>query len=151
MSDAPERAEPPLVVVRRFWYPWDSHLALSALDAAGIQARLADDATIAIDWTLANALGGVRLWVRAADAREADELLGSVAQPVPDEWRELTGDQGGGPGCPRCGGTDLGTILHNQRVAVALWLLLGLPLCPVWRRACCRSCGYTFRRQPQPR
>jgi hypothetical protein len=47
-----------LVVVRAFLYPIQAHLALSAIDAAGIEARLADEHIISMDWTYATASAG---------------------------------------------------------------------------------------------
>ena len=79
-----------IVTLRRFLYLPDALAAKSALESAGIECFLADENTVRIDWLWSNLLGGIKLWVKEKDAREADELLAQ------DFSQELEG--GGGEG-----------------------------------------------------
>lgn len=79
-----------IVTIRRFLYLPDALAAKSALESAGIECFLADENTVRIDWLWSNLLGGIKLWVKEQDAREADELLAQ------DFSREL--ESGGGEG-----------------------------------------------------
>lgn len=79
-----------IVTIRRFLYLPDALAAKSALESAGIECFLADENTVRIDWLWSNLLGGIKLWVKEQDAREADELLAQ------DFSQEL--ESGGGEG-----------------------------------------------------
>jgi putative signal transducing protein len=73
-----------LRVIRTFINNFDAEIARSALEAAGIDAMIRSDdcgGTRPHLW-----MGGVELLVRAEDAAEADELLGT--EPVPTESRD---------------------------------------------------------------
>jgi hypothetical protein len=68
----------PLVTVATFLYPYQAHAPRARLEAAGLRVSLADELTIAMDWLLANAVGGIKVQVPAADAERARELLASL-------------------------------------------------------------------------
>jgi hypothetical protein len=68
-------AEPRFVVIRAFTSPIEAHLACSALKGAGIDARLSDIHLVEAQWMYSNAIGGVKVWVPAADEEAARELL----------------------------------------------------------------------------
>lgn len=63
------------VVVARFTTPVEAAIAQGALAREGIEAELRDDALVGIAWHLSNAVGGVKLVVRPADALLAREAL----------------------------------------------------------------------------
>ena len=56
-----------LVVVSACSQPYEAHLACSALHAAGLEAHVADEHTVAADWLMSNAIGGVKVLARAED------------------------------------------------------------------------------------
>lgn len=92
-SDMPPAAGEPdskIVTLRQFLYLQDALVAKTALDAAGIPSFLADEHSIRLDLFMSNAFGGIKLLVKAKDAREADELL------MQDFSQEL--ESGGGEG-----------------------------------------------------
>jgi Putative prokaryotic signal transducing protein len=68
-------AEPRFVVIRAFTSPIEAHLACSALKGAEIDARLSDIHLVEAQWMYSNAIGGVKVWVPAADEEAARELL----------------------------------------------------------------------------
>lgn len=63
------------VLLRRFRDLPDAFLFQSILDSADIECFLADENTIRIDWFWSNLLGGIKLFVRAADAGTASALF----------------------------------------------------------------------------
>lgn len=70
-----------LVTIARFDLAGQAHIAKNALEAAGIKSVLADEQTIAMDWLLSNAIGGIKVQVLEEDAERAvtalEESLGS--------------------------------------------------------------------------
>jgi uncharacterized protein (DUF1810 family) len=59
-----------------------AHLAQSVLEGAGIEAQLADEHTVSMDWMLSNAIGGVKVMVREDRVDEAKALLASGVMAV---------------------------------------------------------------------
>ena len=47
-----------LVTIARFDLAGQAHIAKNALESVGIKSVLADEQTVAMDWLLANAIGG---------------------------------------------------------------------------------------------
>jgi hypothetical protein len=73
-SDTPSKNER-FVVLRHIRDTDQALLFKSVLDSAGIESFLADENTIRMDWLWSNAIGGIKLCVREADAEEASRLL----------------------------------------------------------------------------
>ncbi len=157
MTDASE-----LVVARAFSHIHEANLAWSALDAAGVAARVTDDNTVAADWLLSNAIGGVKLLIRAEDLTKASEILASTAS-VSDVGPDDVGPVVLGPDdigpedvapfqmpdaedsedavCPSCGGRQFVYVTSGRRLSALTWLIIGFPLVPVRRRERCAECG----------
>jgi hypothetical protein len=135
-----------LVVVRSFSLPHEAHLARSVLEAAGIDAVIADEHIVAADWLYSNAVGGVKVLVRAADADTARSVLDTPAQ-TPDDVHQPAEvpPETDVTRCARCGAEDIAFESRGRRVAVLSWLLAGIPLFPVRRRLKCGRCGHRFR------
>src|SRR6266850_903898 len=72
--DAP--SDDDLVTIDRFIFIAEAEVARATLDAAGIDAVLADENIVRMAWGEAQAHGGVRLQVRRSDAEAAAEVLG---------------------------------------------------------------------------
>jgi len=85
-----------LRTVASFNTPIEADIARNHLEAAGIQAFLADDQTVGWLWHLGTALKGVKLLVAESDLARAIETLQQIEEPpaaVPAEsWI-----------CPKCG------------------------------------------------
>ena len=64
-----------LVTVARFDLAGQAHLAKNALEAAGIKAVLTDEAIVAMDWLLSNAVGGIKVQVLEENADRAVTVL----------------------------------------------------------------------------
>ena len=64
-----------LATVATFRSPVEANLARNRLEAAGIEAFLADEETVGMVWHLTNALGGIKLQVGDRDVEEALAIL----------------------------------------------------------------------------
>jgi hypothetical protein len=64
-----------LVTLATFDNPVQAAMARNYLEAAGIRAYLLDEQTVAMHWGLSNAIGGVKLQVKASSIEEAEALL----------------------------------------------------------------------------
>lgn len=77
-----------LVTIARFDLAGQAHIAKNVLEAAGIKSVLADEQTVAMDWLLSNAIGGIKVQVLEEDAERAvvalEEALGSD-EPVDED------------------------------------------------------------------
>ena len=80
-----EKQTQEFVTVASYWQPAEARMAQSRLEAEGIHAYLANEQTIAMDWLLANALGGIKLQVAESDLDRAQEVLASVSASKPVE------------------------------------------------------------------
>lgn len=81
-ADYPNRMHDRLVTVATFDDTTRAALARNLLEAEGIPAVLMDESTIAMDWLLSNAVGGIKLQVAPVDVERAEFLL---ARQDPDE------------------------------------------------------------------
>lgn len=81
-----------LVTIATFGEAPQAHLARNALEAAGIQAAIADESLIGMDWLMSNAIGGVKVQVREEDAERAvavlEESLGNTDPVDPQQLAE---------------------------------------------------------------
>src|SRR4051794_16344626 len=64
-----------LITVTSFWTAPDAHIARIRLTTAGVECYLFDESIVSIDWSLAKAVGGVKVKVRRRDAGAARDLL----------------------------------------------------------------------------
>lgn len=64
-----------MTVVAAFDTPVKAEIARLALDRVGIPAVIEGSEIVAVDWLLANAVGGIKVKVREADAVQAAEVL----------------------------------------------------------------------------
>lgn len=73
-----------LVTVATFHEPVAAAMAKNYLQSNGISAVLVDETTIATDWMLSTAIGGIKLQVFALDMELAEHLLDQI-QAAKDE------------------------------------------------------------------
>ncbi len=75
-----------MIVVARFSFPHEAHIAKASLDSAGIESHIADEHTVNTQWLYSNAMGGVRLMVAESDVEEAIQLLsGDFSESLENE------------------------------------------------------------------
>jgi DNA-directed RNA polymerase subunit M/transcription elongation factor TFIIS len=129
-----------LVTVAAFSYPYEAELACGRLEAEGIEAVIADENMVSMNWLYSNAIGGVRLQVAESDAPRAREILETTsAEDHPPASEENVR-------CPACGSKETTYIdLSNKRLTYLSWLLLGIPLLRLRKRMKCNSCGHIWK------
>lgn len=96
------------------------------LDEQGINCYLADENTVAINWTLKNALGGITLRVPGQQADEALRILNEETEETPVDFKLEQGDSD--LICPNCGSNNTGTEKYSKSIVGWTWLLLGFPV-----------------------
>jgi len=141
--------EPPtfsrLVTIRQFRDVPEAYIAKGLLDSAGIECFLFDANIIWTDWFWSNAVGGVKLRVRAEDAKEAAELLGASPADASEssEAVDFTPER-----CGNCGSADVTYQGLMKRLAYfTAWLGLPIPVKHVaWK---CHSCGHAWEDSAQ--
>ena len=136
-----------LITVAQFRDLPSALLAKGSLESAGIEAFLADDNMIRMDWFISNLLGGIKLKVSAEDVELATEILQS---PVPQTLEVEGVGVYQQPTCPRCGAVE---VTHqagrDQRALAALWVAsVPLPLSrDLWK---CKACGNEWQAEESP-
>jgi len=126
-----------MVTIRKFRDLPEALLAQGNLNSSGIESVLLDDNLVRLDWLWSNAVGGIKLQVKAEDAAEATEILN---QPIPETFEFGGAGDYLQPECPKCKSLDVTFQEIYKPVAYgSLWV--GIPL-PVHRKAWkCRACG----------
>lgn len=119
-----------MITVAKFSMPAEAHIAMAKLSSAGIDSFLKDEAVIQLDWTLSNALGGLRLQVHEEDYEDAHAILASK----PDNEGLIV--------CPSCHSGDC-YVWPLAPVAAAL-IIIKLPVPVGTAQVTCRSCQKSF-------
>ena len=125
-----------LEIIKVFENAFEAELARGRLESEGIPSFLRDNHIVEANWMLSNAVGGVKLAVRANDVGRAREILDSAAPEMKDE---------GWGACPSCGSCKL-EIRTDRRITNLTWLFFGIPLLLPRRAYFCRSCGEITKR-----
>lgn len=133
---------PGSTVIATYLHPWEAEIARGLLESEGIRARLADENTVRMDWNIALALGGIRLFVPAESVQAAREVL--ERQRNGEYEQALENEQEVAPAvCERCGSRSL-------RATHSVWwiLLLVVSFCiaaifpPPRKGMRCKDCGH---------
>lgn len=128
-----------MIVVARFSFPHEAHIAKANLESAGIDSFIADEHTVNTQWLYSNAIGGVRLMVSEDDIEEATEILTSDFSKSLETHYEAIGEQQ--DTCPHCGSSDLSAYTQGKRPAFLVFILLGFPLFFYKQGYACNQCG----------
>jgi hypothetical protein len=128
-----------LVTVRRYRDLADAYIGRSLLESAGIQAWVADENLVRLDWFYSNLVGGMRLQVEDRDEAAAREILEDVTPKTIEYGEQEVYVQ---PTCPKCGSADisLGGGTERGQSLVALYML-SIPVPPREAAWHCESCG----------
>jgi hypothetical protein len=114
-------------------------IAKGKLEAAGVDAFLADDNVVRVDCFWSNLIGGVKLRVAAKDRDAAITILVEGVPPV--FTAEEIGKAYRQPGCPKCGSLDVSFEAIDRGVAFAALAASTLPV-PIPKRSWkCEDCG----------
>jgi hypothetical protein len=144
VDEAPRYDLEPRVTVAAYSTPWEAQLVRARLEAAGIEASLADEHTIRLAWMFSYAMGGVKLQVRPEDLAAAEEAL-ARAEPLPEIYLVEEGERIAVHRCPACRSPELVYRRWSLGAFVGSWLLLGFPLPVLRRRWSCRACGTAWK------
>jgi hypothetical protein len=68
-----------LLTVATFVTPLEAELTRGRLDEGGVEAIVTDAELVTVDWSMSNAIGGVKVRVAAEDAERARAVL---SEPV---------------------------------------------------------------------
>ncbi len=134
--------EKSLVTVASYWHVSEAWIAQNRLEAEGIRARVTNDLIVGMYWLYANATGGVKVLVAAADADRALTLLAEnrlKKLPEIDHIKAMSDAKL----CPSCGCPQMYKEKYWRRAVFFCWFVLGFPL-PIHRRHwACWHCGYS--------
>jgi hypothetical protein len=124
---------------------WEAHLARTKLESESIFALVLDDQIASINWFYSNAVGGVRLQVREADAQRAALILEKDAEEGPAAQQESPVLDSSVPACPACGSTSIRRERFSPAIALLSFLLLGLPFLLNRKRVICLNCNRKWK------
>jgi len=132
------------VTIKRYDDYLTANFDKQKLDEQGINCYLADENTVAINWTLNNALGGIKLRVPGQQADEALRILNEETEEIPVDFKLEQGDND--LVCPNCGSNNTGTEKYSKSIAGWTWLLLGFPVTatPIKQHRCF-YCGHKWQ------
>jgi len=149
-----------LVAVATFSTEPEAHLARIRLEEDGIESIVSDGVVSNINWLYTQAIGGVKVMVREADAERAHDVLERVLPAEPVEAEEGDGEPEtpaeapAGPVCLVCGSHEItGTRRRLGWTALALVLLgpIGLIIYLLVRLVLketytCDECGFVWEK-----
>lgn len=128
-----------LVTIATFGLPVEAHIARSKLESEGIDAIVADDNIVSINWLYSSAVGGVKLQVPESQALRAREILDAVTNTGKEGEVVLLP-------CPKCHAPSVKVENASfwQRFFGMFAFLFGSPW-PVKRVWRCANCGHTVK------
>ncbi len=128
--------------IATYLHPWEAEIARGLLVSEGINATLADENTVRMDWNFALALGGIRLFVPADSVHAAREVLerqrsGEYEQALEDE-QDLAPEV-----CERCGSRSLRATHSVWWILLLIVTFLIAAIFPPPRKGMrCKDCGH---------
>ncbi len=131
-----------LITIARFSHPIEAHLSKTRLESAGIQCFIADENIVGANWLYSNAVGGVKLRVRASDVKRA---IGILRQGPVSSYSEGDTVDENEKRCPKCNSLDVYYENYARRLVYVSWLLLGFPIPFLRRRWNCGKCRYQWK------
>ncbi|ABQ03847.1 putative signal transducing protein [Flavobacterium johnsoniae] len=128
-------------LVRRFQYPSEALIFQGKLESEGIQVFSRDINTINSNPLLSNAIGGVKLFVKAEDYERANKVLSEISKFSLDENNKLLK-------CPNCDAEEIEmvTSIKDIKTIVAFVLLLYFAMMPLYskHKYKCSNCNFEF-------
>jgi ribosomal protein S27AE len=129
-----------MITLRSFDNYFLANITLTKLQDAGIECYLKDENTVTIDPILSNAIGGIKLVVKEADAADAKQLL----QQFDEEYLKSVK-------CPKCSATEITLVTKpgasNYITAIFTWLFSSYAVAAesIYQ---CGKCGYESKTMP---
>ncbi|NOR54258.1 MAG: DUF2007 domain-containing protein [Candidatus Aminicenantes bacterium] len=128
-----------LITIATFSRVMEAHLSKARLESGGIECFLADEYIVIMNWLYSDAVGGVKLRVKASDVQRAVEILRQ--EPASTD----SGFAKDGFCCPKCHSSDVYYEKYWRRAVFISWILLTVPFPFLKRRWKCRECGYQWK------
>jgi len=132
-----------LITIGQFSKGVDAHLAKTKLQSEGIECFIQDEHLISLIWLYSNAIGGVKLQVRASDVEKAKKILSEspqIQQPNNKEIKESIQI------CPACHSNEVYFEKFARKPTFLSQLLLGFPIPFIRNKWECRSCGHRWKK-----
>ncbi len=133
-----------LMTVASYSFPYEAQIARARLEVDGIQAYVADEHTITMQWLYSDALGGVKVQVKPQDLSRARmilaEDLSADTMIVADDEAPIQTIR-----CDACGSVELEPYSVGVRSAFLMFLFMQFPLWPFRHSMRCRDCGEVGR------
>ncbi|RRJ83003.1 DUF2007 domain-containing protein [Aestuariirhabdus litorea] len=107
-----------LVTVARYSFPYEAQIARARLQAQGIEAYVADEHTINMQWLYSDALGGVKVQVVVEDLEQARSILAEDLSCELEAGLELPDPPS--PCCQGCGSPHLEPYGHKTSLFLVL-------------------------------
>ncbi|MEY2918273.1 MAG: hypothetical protein RIS73_1987 [Bacteroidota bacterium] len=129
-----------MITLRSFDNYFLANITLTKLQDAGVECYLKDENTVTIDPILSNAIGGIKLVVKEADAEDAKQLL----QQFDEEYLKSVK-------CPKCSATEITLVTKpgasNYITAIFTWLFSSYAVAAesIYQ---CGKCGYESKTMP---
>jgi ribosomal protein S27AE len=129
-----------MITLRSFDNYFLANITLTKLQDAGVECYLKDENTVTIDPILSNAIGGIKLVVKEADAADAKQLL----QQFDEEYLKSVK-------CPKCSATEITLVTKpgasNYITAIFTWLFSSYAVAAesIYQ---CGKCGYESKTMP---
>jgi len=130
-----------LVTIKTFDNYFLANITLTRLHADGVECYLKDEYTVTIDPILTNAIGGIKLVVKAQDEESVKKLL---AEYEAEYMKSAC--------CPKCGSNSFTYIakpgVTNFVTAILTWLFSNYAVAQDYVYHC-KECGYENEHLPE--
>lgn len=110
--------------VAAFEFPWQAHLFKGFLESEGVHAFVVGEEHIRLYWPISNALGGVRVMVKAQDQAQAVKLYQQFIKESFEENLEQEYPDYEASKCQECGSAELEPI-YNSAKTLLFFLAIG--------------------------
>ncbi|WP_338732061.1 hypothetical protein [Mangrovimonas cancribranchiae] len=123
----------PFLTVSTYMFPHELAIDRSKLESFGIECFVKDEFTIQTHNFLSNALGGIKLQVKQHDYDAALKILNDKPDLQTEySYSSIT--------CPNCGSGNIKGVGFNGKIALVLWIIIGIPIPIFSSKFYCFSC-----------
>ena len=129
--------------VASFREPYLAYIAKGKLDSEGIPAVVSDEHLVQINWTLSQAIGGVKVQVPEEAMERAREILKMDYLEELSEVEETQPKPEPDDVCPKCGSGSISSHGYSLWSLIPSILFL-LPIFFRWKKWVCNDCGATW-------
>ncbi|MDD5011209.1 MAG: DUF2007 domain-containing protein [Phycisphaerae bacterium] len=129
-----------IIKVASFFDYTQAEIAKIALEAEEIECFLSGENLIATYWLYANAIGGIKLYIKESDKERAEAILKATHKP--DETDQDTSYD---LRCPKCNSSDIDYARYSRWAFCVSILLFWIPITYPCKKYTCRNCGYKWK------